>query len=154
MLLNLKSNFYIIKKFRSSLFFRLSILIIVFTLALVFALVWGFWFSFERQDSILDAHEAYFYSNMVEDWGLPPDTLRVKKDIENLHLSCAIYHVDNDYSREDGTNKNSPKYWASSIDFPRSIRYGTATTLCFLAYFFHKCRLRVDRRFVQHVGYS
>ena len=42
---------------------------------------------------------------------------------------------------------------ASSINFPRSIRYGTATTLCFLAYFFHKCRLRVDRRFVRHVGH-
>ena len=98
MLPDLKNNFYIIKKFRRSLFFRLSILIIVFTLALVFALVWGFWFSFERQDSILDAHEAYFYSNMVENWGIPPDTVHVKKDIENLHLSCAIYLIDNDYS--------------------------------------------------------
>ena len=99
MLQSQKNKFDFIKKLKSSLFFRLSILIIVFTLGLVFALAWGFWFSFERQDSILDAHEAYFYSEMVQSWGVPPDTVKVKKDIENLHLNCAIYYIENDYSR-------------------------------------------------------
>ena len=73
---NQKNNFYLVRKIRSSLFFRLSTFIIVFSVILVACLVWGFRFSFDRQDSILDAHEAYFYSSMVESWGSPPDTIK------------------------------------------------------------------------------
>ena len=113
LLLNLKNNLNIIRRFRSSLFFRLSTLIIVFTLALVFSLVWGFWFSFQRQDSVIDAHEAYFYSNMVEEWGTPPDTLKVKRDIDNLKIQCSIYEIENDYSRDGVNHIHSPKYWSS-----------------------------------------
>ena len=123
MLLNQKNNFYLFSRIRSSLFFRLSTFIIVFSVILVACLVWGFRFSFDRQDSILDAHEAYFYSNMVEGWGSPPDTIEVKEDIMNLNLQCAIYNVANDYSRIDATEKNSPKYWSSSRNFPNDIFY-------------------------------
>ena len=122
LLQNLKNKFGFVKKLKSSLFFRLSILIIVFTFGLIFALAWGFWFSFERQDSILDAHEAYFYNEMVQSWGTPPDTVKVKKDIENLHLNCVIYYIENDYSRFEANN-NSPKYWSSSLEFPQDVFY-------------------------------
>ena len=123
MLQNPKNNFYLIRRIRSSLFFRLSTLIIVFSIILVAGLVWGFRFSFDRQDSILDAHEAYFYSNMVESWGSPPDTFKVIKDITNLNLQCAIYNIENDYSRFNATEKNSPKYWSSSSNFPSDVFY-------------------------------
>ena len=120
---NQKNNFYLVRKIRSSLFFRLSTFIIVFSVILVACLVWGFRFSFDRQDSILDAHEAYFYSSMVESWGSPPDTIKVKNDIDNLNLQCAIYNIDNDYSRINATESNSPKYWSSSIHFPSDVFY-------------------------------
>ena len=123
LLLNLKNNLNIIRRFRSSLFFRLSTLIIVFTLALVFSLVWGFWFSFQRQDSIMDVHEAYFYSNMVEDWGTPPDTMKVRRDIDNLKIQCSIYEIENDYSRDGVNHIHSTKYWSSSSDFPQDFFY-------------------------------
>ena len=123
LLLNLKNNFNLIRKFRSSLFFRLSTLIAFFSLTLVFLLVWGFWFSFQRQDSMLDAHEAYFYSNMVNNWGTPPDTIKVKEDIDDLKIQCSIYKIENDYSREGATHINSPKYWSSSSNFPDDFFY-------------------------------
>ena len=123
LLLNLKNNFNLIRKFKSSLFFRLSALIVFFSLTLVFLLVWGFWFSFQRQDSMLDAHEAYFYSDMVNNWGTPPDTIKVKEDIDNLKIQCSIYKIENDYSREGATHINSPKYWSSSSNFPDDFFY-------------------------------
>jgi len=38
---------------------------------------------------------------------------------------------------------------ASSINIRRSLRYGFSTLLCLIAYFMQKCRLRVDRRFME-----
>ena len=85
--------------FRKSLFNRLGLLVIVFTIALTTVLYYQFEYSFTTQDTIIDSHEYYYYSKMVENWGNPPDTSLVKKEIDNLKMSCGIF------IREENENK-------------------------------------------------
>ena len=78
-------------QFRKSLFTRLGFLVVVFTIALTAVLYYQFEQAFTTQDSILDAHENYYYSQMVLGWDNPPDTNLIKKDIKNLHMWCGIF---------------------------------------------------------------
>ena len=39
----------------------------------------------------MDAHETYYYSEMVSKWGNPPDTNQVSKEINNLKMWCGIF---------------------------------------------------------------
>ena len=77
--------------FRKSLFKRLGLLVAVFTAVLISVLYYQFQYSFTTQDSILDAHESYYYSEMVSNWGEIPDTNLVLNEIKNLHIWCGIY---------------------------------------------------------------
>ncbi|MBT5956770.1 MAG: HAMP domain-containing histidine kinase [Candidatus Marinimicrobia bacterium] len=77
-------------------------------------------YSFTTQDSILDSHEAYYYSKMVQGWGTPPDTNLIKEDIENLHLDCIVLRIEDDYSEEDGYG---PIYWSYPYDLNPEVFY-------------------------------
>ena len=68
-------------------------------------------YSYSDQDTILDAHEYYYYSQMVNSWGSPPDTNLVLLDIKNLHLKACIYIV---------SNNDSLLYWKYPKDFVTS----------------------------------
>ena len=74
-----------------SLFNRLGVLVIVFTIALTTILYLQFEYSFTTQDTIIDAHEYYYYSKMVENWGNPPDTVLMKDEVTNLKMLCGIF---------------------------------------------------------------
>ena len=54
--------------------------------------------SYSEQDTILDAHEFYYYSQMVQSWGAPPDTNKVLFDLKNLQLQGAIFSIENNDS--------------------------------------------------------
>ena len=89
-----RSRITFIRRLRKSLYFRLGTLLLGFTFILIMVLYYQFNYSFTTQDSILDAHEAYYYSKMVQGWGTPPDTILIKEDIDNLHLDCIIFRLD------------------------------------------------------------
>ena len=76
----------------------MGFLVIVFTITLTAVLYYQFSYSFTTQDSILDAHENYYYSQMVKGWENPPDTNLVKKEIKNLHMWCGIFKREMDES--------------------------------------------------------
>ena len=61
---------------------------------MISVLYYQFEYSFTTQDSILDAHENYYYSEMVSGWGNPPDTNLVINEINNLKMWCGIYNRD------------------------------------------------------------
>jgi len=95
---------------KTSLFNRLGILVIVFTIALTTVLFYQFHYSYTTQDSILDAHEHYYYSEMVESWGSPPDTNNIIKEINNLQMWCGIYSKD---INDDGHPIPTREYWSN-----------------------------------------
>ena len=103
-------------QYRKSLFKRLGFLVVIFTATLTGVLLYQFHYSFSTQDSILDAHENYYYSNMVEGWGSPPDTSSVIVDVENLHMWCGIYFRD---LTEYGIAEPGSLYWSN---IPKNIQ--------------------------------
>tara|TARA_Y100000588_G_C14279296_1_gene936077 strand:+ start:7278 stop:8633 length:1356 start_codon:yes stop_codon:yes gene_type:complete len=103
-------------QYRKSLFKRLGFLVVIFTATLTGVLLYQFHYSFSTQDSILDAHENYYYSSMVEGWGSPPDTLNIIRVIENLHMWCGIYSRD---MTEYGIAEPGQLYWSN---IPKKIK--------------------------------
>ena len=89
-------------------------MVVVFTVNLTVVLYYRFLFSSTTQDSILDAHEKYYYSQMVLNWGENPDTNIVKKEIENLHMWCGIFNRD---STEFGIPYPGSPYWSNLPSF-------------------------------------
>ncbi len=79
------------QRFQKSLFKRLGLLVFVFTITLTSVLYYQLQYSFTAPDSILDAHETYYYSEMVLKWGNPPDTNQVSREINNLKMWCGIF---------------------------------------------------------------
>jgi len=96
--------------FRKSLFNRLGLLVVVFTIILIAVLYYRFEYSFTTQDSILDAHENYYYSKMVEGWGNPPDTIHIREEITNLKMWCGIFKRE-----ENNLGISTPglQYWSN-----------------------------------------
>jgi len=113
------SNFFY-RKLRKSLYFRLGTLLLGFTSILILVLYYQFNYSFTTQDSILDSHEAYYYSKMVESWGTPPDTNLIREDIENLHLDCIIFRLEEDYTEVNGYGA---PYWSHPINLEPEVFY-------------------------------
>ena len=99
-----------ILQFRKSLFKRLGLLVVIFTIALVSIIWYQFNYSHTTQDSILDAHETYYYSQMVSNWGNPPDTNIVIKEINNLQMWCGIFKRD---TTESGISYPGEIYWSN-----------------------------------------
>ncbi len=99
--------------FRKSLFKRLGLLVVVFTIALVSIIWYQFNYSHTTQDSILDAHETYFYSEMVSKWGNPPDTNLVIQEIDNLQMQCGIFLRN---QNAEGRSYPGKKYWSNLPD--------------------------------------
>lgn len=100
-------------QFRKSLFKRLGLLVVIFTVALVSIIWYQFNYSHTTQDSILDAHETYFYSQMVSSWGNPPDTNHVIKEIKNLQMWCGIFKRN---ENAEGKSYPGKKYWSNLPD--------------------------------------
>jgi len=70
------------------------------------------------EDDSLDAQEGYLYAKMVESWGSIPDTLKVREDVKNISLNCAIFTLEQDWIAEDGWGK---PYWSSNSTFPDGV---------------------------------
>ena len=100
-------------QFRKSLFKRLGLLVVIFTIALVSIIWYQFNYSHTTQDSILDAHETYYYSQMVSNWGNPPDTNLVIKEINNLQMWCGIFKRNENV---EGKSYPGKKYWSNLPD--------------------------------------
>ena len=77
-------------------------------------MIWyQFNYSHTTQDSILDAHETYYYSQMVSSWGNPPDTNHVIKEINNLQMWCGIFKRN---EHTEGKSFPGKKYWSNLPD--------------------------------------
>ena len=85
-------------------------MVFVFTIGLTSVLYYQLQYSFTASDSILDAHETYYYSEMVSKWGSPPDTNQVSKEINNLKMWCGIFKRE---TTELGIAYPGKIYWSN-----------------------------------------
>ena len=91
-------------------------MIVVFTISLTTVLFYQFHYSFSTQDNIIDAHENYYYSRMVNSWSNPPDTTLILEEITNLKMWCGIFERD---TTENGIAFPGKPYWSN---LPSQIR--------------------------------
>ena len=85
-------------------------MVLVFTITLTAVLLYQFEYNFTTQDTIIDSHEHYFYSEMVQKWGSPPDTSLILEEINNLKMWCGIYKREVD---ENNIAYPSYDYWSN-----------------------------------------
>ena len=67
-----------------ALFILAAFILVLFT---YYVTDWGY----TGRDDILDAHDAYLYSNLVSSWGSPPNIAYAEKELDNLKLKCTIF---------------------------------------------------------------
>jgi len=130
---SLKNSSLFLLPFRKSLFLRIAMMVTTFTVALIMVIYFVVYLSFTEQDTILDTHEFYYYSHMVESWGMPPDTTIILKDLKNLKMIGGIYKegvkvwsFPNDFSREGYLEYSDSQYLGDlyEIQIPLYVTFG------------------------------
>ena len=79
------------KKFTSFLYYKIALLVMVFSISLIALIFFVVDYYYTDQDTILDAHEMYFYSQLINSWDFPSDSIKIKQDIINLQYNISIY---------------------------------------------------------------
>ena len=83
------------KKFTSHLYYKIALLVSIFSILLIALIFFIVDYYYTDQDTIMDAHELYFYSSLVEPWSFPSDTSNIKSELSNLHCFLSIYSKTN-----------------------------------------------------------
>jgi signal transduction histidine kinase len=66
----------------------------VFSISLIALIFFVVDYYYTDQDTILDAHEMYFYSQLINSWDFPLDSIKIKQDVINLQYNISIYSGD------------------------------------------------------------
>ena len=82
------------KRFTSYLFYKIALLVAIFSILLIALIFFVVDYYYTDQDTILDAHDMYFYSQLIDGWNFPSDTTRIKAEILNLQYNVSIYSQD------------------------------------------------------------
>ena len=83
------------KRFTSFLYYKIALLVMIFSIALIALIFFVVDYYYTDQDTILDAHEMYFYSQLIDTWQFPRDTTKIKSDANNLQYHISIYDEKN-----------------------------------------------------------
>jgi len=113
--------------FKKSLFKRLGLLVVIFTITLTSVLLYQFEFNFTTKDTMIDTHEYYFYSQMVDGWGSPPDTILIKKELDNLKMWGGVFIKE---KNSEGFIFPGDTYWStlpSDIDINEIYTWSKST---------------------------
>ncbi len=78
-------------RFTGYLFYKIGVLVLLCFILLTITIFSVVDYYYTDHDTILDAHELYFYSQLLEQWSFPEDSLSIKNDVDNLHFSVTIY---------------------------------------------------------------
>ena len=107
----------------TTLFGRLGILFALAASILVLGTYYLINWAVADKDNILDVHDAYYHYQFVQNWGDVPDTLKIKKELENLKLSGAIFSLSADTLCNENYDVDKKKeraltFWSNiTVDF-------------------------------------
>ena len=82
------------KRFTAHLFYKIGLLVALFSLVLSGVVFYVVEYYYTDQDTILDAQELFFYGQLVDSWSFPEDTVVIKNEIDNLRLNASIFNRD------------------------------------------------------------
>ena len=69
-------------RFTGYLFYKIGVLVLLCFILLTITIFSVVDYYYTDHDTILDAHELYFYSQLLEQWSFPEDSLSIKNDIK------------------------------------------------------------------------
>ena len=81
---------------KQRLFLRLGLVSLLTFVSIVLANLWVFDWSYTGRDDILDAHDAYYYNELISSWGSTPNMEIGLEKLNNLQIKCSIYYNDHD----------------------------------------------------------
>ena len=79
------------KTFTSHLFYKIGLLVLLFSILLIATVFFIVDYYYTEQDSLYITHELYFYSELVEQWDFVNNPSGVRTDANNLGFSVGIY---------------------------------------------------------------
>ena len=80
----------------TTLYGKIGVLFIFAAFSLVLLTYFFTDWRYTGRDDILDAHDAYLYSQLVDSWGSPPNLSEAQKELKNLQLRCTVFSSDKD----------------------------------------------------------
>jgi signal transduction histidine kinase len=81
---------------KQRLFLRLGLVGLLSFISIILANLWVFDWSYTGRDNILDAHDAYYYNELITSWGSAPNKLLAQEKLNNLQIKCSIFYNDHD----------------------------------------------------------
>ena len=105
--------------FKKHIFGRLAFLFGAAALILVILTYYVLNWSVQDKDTILDIHDLYYHYKFIESWDDFSDTVKIRKELENLQLSAKIYHIQSQNLCEglgalDYAEEQSLVYWQNT----------------------------------------
>ena len=82
------------KFFTKHLFYKIGLLVAFFSILLTTVIFYTVDYYYTEPDTLLDAHELYFYANIVQKWDFLEDVEKIKAEIDNLRWIVNIYNPD------------------------------------------------------------
>ncbi len=112
----------------TTLYGKIGVLFIFAAFSLVLLTYFFTDWRYTGRDDILDAHDAYLYSRLVDSWESPPNLSNAKKELENLQLRCTIFNSDKDRDCTNDTlvfwsNHSSPVELCNYISYSSTEDY-------------------------------
>ena len=81
---------------KQRLFLRLGLVGLLTFISIILANLWVFNWSYTGRDNILDAHDAYYYNELITSWGSTPNMEIGLEKLNNLQIKCSIFYNDHD----------------------------------------------------------
>ena len=83
-----------LKVFTKHLFYKIGLLVVIFSILLTSVIFYTVDYYYTDPDTLLDAHELYFYSNIIQEWDFEKNIEKIKLEIDNLRWIVNIYGAD------------------------------------------------------------
>ena len=83
-----------LKRFTQHLFYKIGLLVVLFSILLTVVIFYTVDYYYVEQDTLLDAHELYFYGQMIDRWSFPDDSVAIKHEVDNLNFVVSFYNKD------------------------------------------------------------
>ena len=78
------------KRLTAHLFYKIAILVVGFSVLLTAVIFYTVDYYYVEHDTLLDAHDLYFYSNLINSWDFPKGVEQIKGELDNLHIKATF----------------------------------------------------------------
>ena len=101
-----------LKRFTEHLFYKIGLLVVLFSILLTAVIFYTVDYYYVEQDTLLDAHELYFYGKIIDSWDFPDDSVTIKHEIDNLNFLVSFYNQDSSLVWSYPQIVNPSGYWS------------------------------------------